>query len=83
MIDLPKGIAHSIHLNEHRVYYQSVAEYLDDEGAPTVTPTDREECIRTGDVWVLHWYPETPIGFYRIAAPTLERLLAIASDVRD
>jgi hypothetical protein len=44
-----------------------------------ITPEDRAECLRTDSLWVLQWYPNTPIGFYRVAGPTLERVLELAN----
>lgn len=81
-MNLPTAIHHSIQHNQHRVYYQEVADYLDEGGTSgDITPEDRAECIRTGEVWEIHWYPNTPIGFHRVAAPTLERAIARAWEV--
>lgn len=41
----------------------------------------REAALDTDEVWTLHWYPNTPIGFFSIAAPTLEKLLAYAEKI--
>lgn len=38
----------------------------------------KQRAIDTDEVWTLHWYPNTPIGFHYIAAPTFSELLKFA-----
>lgn len=70
--------------NTHKDYYQTAAEYLADVDAgcnndkPDLdycTAEDRAACVATNEVWDMHWYPRTPVGFHHMAAPTLERLM--------
>lgn len=70
----------SLHLthNQHRSYYQTVAAYLseadyDDE---ELTAAERAEAHAADELWELQWYPTTPVGFLKLAAPTLPALLA-------
>ena len=64
--------------------YQTVAESIEeDEGREKGTqwyrfcsPEERQECCNTNSIWTLQWYPDTPVGFYSISAPTLNRLFA-------
>lgn len=79
LIQLPKAISHSIEHNPHAAYYETVAQYLADWNGDEITPEDMIECVRTGELWTLQWYPVTPIGFCRVAGPTLERVLQRAS----
>jgi hypothetical protein len=68
--------------NPHKNYYESVEEHLSafmDWGFEN--EEERAECIRTDELWTLQWYPNTPVGFYAIAAPTLEKLLQFAASV--
>lgn len=67
--------------NEHRNYYQTVPQWLENYGEHFDWASDeaRQRAIDTGEVWTLQWYPETPIGFQAVAAPTLEELLAFAN----
>lgn len=69
----------------HKTCYETVEEYFRDnidynnlpEGTPDLeycTENDRTACVATDQIWELHWYPNTPIGFHHFAAPTLERL---------
>jgi hypothetical protein len=56
--------------NEHRDVYETVENFYDEEDF--VSPQEWEKAIAEDNVWVLHWYPNTPVGFTRIAASTLE-----------
>lgn len=81
-LKLPKGISHTIFHNEHRNSYMTVEEYLRfcDYDEEDLTSEDRAECIRTEEVWELVWYPDTPVGHFRVVAPTLERVLNLANE---
>lgn len=69
--------------NEHRNYYISAEEHIADLGLAEdfESPDSMRRAIETGSLWVLHWYPDTPVGFLRVAAPTLDELLAYAAKV--
>ena len=74
--------------NEHRDYYESAEEWIadqtcDDGGSRMGWENEeaKARAIATDEVWTLHWYPDTPIGFFEVAAPTLEELLAYAEKV--
>ncbi len=41
-----------------------------------VSDDERDAAIRTNRCWVLHWYPNTPVGFCSIAASSTEALIA-------
>lgn len=81
---LPRhGAGLTIERNPGRVAYESVAQWLDSataySGEPSwSSPEARVRAIETDDVWVMQWYPATPVGFHMIAAPTLGELLAFA-----
>ena len=60
--------------NEHRDVYETIHEFYDVDDF--VSPEEWHEAVAKDSVWVLQWYPETPIGFHRIAASTLEALEA-------
>ncbi|KPH66369.1 hypothetical protein ADT71_06765 [Novosphingobium sp. ST904] len=58
--------------------YMTVAEYLD-SSAPGSDPEwaseeEKAKAIATNSMWMLQWYPDTPIGSYTIAASTLPAL---------
>lgn len=69
----------SLSHNEHRNYYESVEQWL--EGRPEMyewqAPSARLRAIETDEVWTLQWYPDTPVGFLAIAAPTLQELFVL------
>ena len=60
--------------NEHRDVYETIHDFYDADDF--ISPEEWHEAVAKDSVWVLHWYPETPIGFIRIAASTLEALEA-------
>lgn len=74
----------SLEHNPHKNYYQSVQQYVDDYERmgcefEWVSETERLESIAKGELWVLQWYPNTPIGFNRLAACNLDKLLEEAN----
>jgi hypothetical protein len=68
--------------NDHRNVYQPLREWIvasdwcDWENAEAI-----ERAIQTDECWTLQWYPNTPVGFNAVAAPTLEECLAFALKV--
>lgn len=64
---------HLIH-NEHRDVYETIENFYDFESF--ISQEEFTKAIAEDSVWVLQWYPETPIGFHRISASTLEALEA-------
>ena len=72
-----KAGLHLIH-NEHRDYYQTAKEWIEEQADDYLSwpAGEKEKAIAEDSIWVLHWYPDTPIGFYCLAASTLEACLA-------
>lgn len=60
--------------NEHRDVYETVEQFYDP--GDFVSEEEWLKAVKEDSVWVLQWYPETPIGFHRIAASTLEAIEA-------
>jgi hypothetical protein len=52
--------------------YESVESYY--ERCDFVSEDEYNKAVATDSVWDLQWYPDTPIGFYRILASSLEAL---------
>ena len=71
----------SITHNEHTTNYESIREYLDSEWFEDESEEDKQECIKAGEIWELQWYPDTPIGFYRVFAPTFEKVVEKALQI--
>lgn len=65
--------------NEHRTYYESVAEWISYRDLDFVSDEQRAKAIATDELWVLHWYPRTPVCFVQIAAADLDVLLEAAN----
>jgi len=67
--------------NEHRGYYQKLPEFIEDSNMADdfESPEAMNRSIETDECWVLQWYPDTPVGFIRVAAPTLDECLELAN----
>lgn len=68
--------------NEHKNYYETAAdkirEWEETEWNPTWKDEDaKQRAIDTNEIWELQWYPDTPVGFCVVAAPTLEEVLEL------
>jgi hypothetical protein len=60
--------------NEHRDVYETIEQFYNAEDF--ISTEEWRKAVAEDSVWVLHWYPNTPIGFNRIAASTLEAIEA-------
>ena len=58
--------------NEHKDVYESIEYFYD--ANDFISPEEWRRAVAENSVWVLQWYPDTPIGFYRMAASTLEAI---------
>ena len=69
----------SLHLthNDHKSCYETVAEVADDDWHKGTWISEEEKAlsIKHNDMWEIQWYPETPIGFYKLSAYNLNKLL--------
>jgi len=75
----------TVTFNPHTIGYETVAEYLhgicdedrdygqNHENIPAET---RAAMIAADRIVEVQWYPDTPIGFYRVYGPSLEHCLA-------
>jgi hypothetical protein len=81
-LTLPAHVALSIEHQPHAAAYQTAAEWLAVTvgvlDAVSVLMEDRASMLALGEVWVVRWYPDTPVGCCAVAAATLERALALA-----
>ncbi len=62
--------------NGHKDVYESVSEYtspFNDEN--WVSLEEKENSIKTNELWKLQWYPDTPVGFHVLLASSLSVLL--------
>lgn len=73
---LPKHkCALSITHNEHKSYYESIQDYVEEERFRWVSEGEKRKAIATNEIWEIQWYPDTPIGFICVAAASLDVLL--------
>lgn len=79
-LELPYGVTLSevnelmFDFNGHMGSYMSIEEYYEDclHMDDWVSPEERERALANNQVWCLHWYPNTPIGSYKILCHSLE-----------
>lgn len=83
--------------NEYKVYDQTLLEWEEEimDRFGCVNDTDghlalgwvsleqRTKAIAMDSLWLLQWYPKTPIGFYRLLACDLDVLLKAAKELED
>jgi hypothetical protein len=70
-----------LHVNEHRDDYETATgklAYLQLESPPEISDDVREGIIRTDTIVDLQFYPDTPIGFYKIVHYDVEEALRLA-----
>lgn len=70
---LPKHINLTITHNDHNSVYRTVGEYATE--LDWVSEEEKQKAIASNEIWEIQWYPNTPIGFFRVAASNLDVLL--------
>lgn len=62
--------------NEHKDLYESAEDWIENRQFEDdfVSPEEMQKAIAENSVWRLQWYPDTPVGFYSIAAASLEAI---------
>lgn len=76
---LPKHVTLTIEHNPHASDYATAAQWLENNYARDFADVlDADEIKRTNEVWVVRWYPNTPVGFQCVAASTLIGALEFA-----
>lgn len=60
--------------------YATVKEFHDNwslDNAPYdwISNEEKEKAFELNSMWCLHWYPDTPVGFFSVAASSLDALL--------
>ena len=73
---LPKhNISLFLEHNEHKLYHQSLEDYLECNEYDWPSDSEKELAIKIDSLWTIQWYPDSTVGFYRVAAASLETLL--------
>ena len=74
----------SLHIthNDHKINYHSAEEWAatndEREFAEWVSAEERARAIATDSIWMVQWFPDTPVGSYVVVASTLEAALEAA-----
>ena len=63
--------------------YETVKELIIHTDYDWQSEEHKQRAVDTNEIWELQWYPETPIGFYLIAAPTLNELIEFAQGFKE
>jgi hypothetical protein len=70
--------------NEHKDNYQSAEDWIEEsdhyKNYEWKDDESKRRAIEADEIWTLQWYPDTPIGFHSVAAPTLDELLEYANE---
>jgi len=67
--------------NEHKGWYQTLADHLaGDLSSIDISEEERLKAIELDSLWVIQWYPDTPVGFCCVGASTLEKALELATE---
>jgi hypothetical protein len=67
--------------NEHKSYYETAEQWITEQESfgegphfDWVSDDERQKAIDEDSVWIMQWYPDTPIGFCCLAASSLDAL---------
>lgn len=74
--------------NVHRDYYETVEQWLSSGAVGIdeemwVSDVEKSLAMSLNDVWVLQWYPKTPISFFKLAGYNLAAVLEAAQRTDD
>lgn len=68
-----------ITVNEHRDYYDTAAQKLENaasnDSPPEIEDSVRAKMIETDTIVVIHFYPDTPVGYFEIWHHDIEAAL--------
>ena len=72
--------------DDHACNYMTAQQWAHDGDYPAedwVSEAERDKALATNSVWSIQWYPDTPVGFCRLHASSLDALVgAIAMEAR-
>lgn len=69
--------------NPHLGSYMTIEKYFEDGWPNFKSESVKQKCLEQGSIWVVQWYPDTPIGSYQVAAPTFEEALQFANEISE
>ena len=76
----------SIEFNRHKANYETAALAIltgTYQPADWVSEAEKQKAIDTDSVWTLQWYPDTPVGFYAVAASSLKAIVCAALEGKE
>jgi len=77
-VSLPRNIAISIERNPHVVFRVGVTQYVK-ENRINIDPGELAASVESGELWVVTWWPNTPVGACISAASTMQAAIGLAS----
>lgn len=89
MTDFPDHKAGlSLEHDPHKSYHQTVKQWWEEmadghglmDSSEWVSEEQKQLAFQFNDIWVLQWYPDTPVGFCRLLAYDLNTLLKAARE---
>jgi len=89
-MNLPRHISLTIQHNPHRGVYVPIDKWIEDyllsatsgtgfTADEVIAPADHAAILATGEVWIISWCPDTPVGSCCVVAATLDRALEFAN----
>lgn len=60
--------------NDHKNVYYTIEDHYSIDDREWVSLEEKQKAIELDSVWELHWYPDTPIGSYKVVASSLEAI---------
>lgn len=72
----------SLEHNQHKNIYDTPQQWIEDNTWCDWESEDaKKQAIALDSIWTLQWYPDTPVGFYALAGPTLGEVLRRANQL--
>lgn len=70
--------------NQHKDYYESIEQYFKNPWMEDIEITDEEKqlMIDSNEIWELQWYPDTPIGSYKLIGHDFDNVLYRAIELQ-
>jgi len=75
-VTLPTVSSLSIEFNP----YTGIDEWLYKDSY-WVSEEEHQKAVAQNTVWMVHWYPHTPVGSYKVAASSLEAVLKALGEI--
>ena len=79
----PRHLTLTLEHNPHKSVCQPLDEYLANNDVTFETAAERDTALAEDSLWVLQWYPDTPVGFLAVAAADPVTLIKFAWRVGD